>query len=78
MISNGYQTPCCKESIPEFEGDKYKGNNGKKYPKMISHNKRIGDLIIANFDGEFSTYSWTEIHYCNQCNIEYEFLNGYP
>jgi len=79
MRCNGYETPCCKKSLPEWEqAEEYKGKNGEKYPKIISHNKKIGDTAIANFNGEYSTYDWTEIHYCNQCNVEYDFLNGYP
>lgn len=77
IASNGYRTPCCRSEIPEWEpGNEYLGNNGEKYPKIISHNKRIGDFTIMNFNGEYSSYDWTEIHYCNKCNVEYEFENS--
>jgi len=74
---NGYRTPCCNSDIPEMEKlESYPGNNGKMYPQMISHNKRFGDLILMNFNGEYSSYDWTEIHFCNKCNVEYSFLNS--
>lgn len=72
---NGYQTPCCHQEIPNME-QQYKGNNGQIYPKIISHNKQIGDFILMNFNGEYSSYDWTEIHFCNKCNIEYHFYNS--
>ena len=77
LKSNGYQTPCCKREIPEYEYDtQYKGNNGQIYTKFISHNKQIGDFVLMNFHGEYSSYDWTEIHFCNKCNREYEFENS--
>jgi hypothetical protein len=76
LKSNGYQTPCCQNEIPEWEYTKYKGHNGKYYPKIISHNKKIGELVLMNFNGEYLSYDWTEIHYCNKCKVEYEFLNS--
>jgi hypothetical protein len=74
--SGEYKTPCCGEEATDFDGNCYKGNNGKKYPKFISHNKKIGDITLLNFNGEYSSLYWTEIHFCNKCNVEYDFENS--
>jgi hypothetical protein len=77
IVVNDYKTPCCHSDSPDWEGDEtYLGNNGEQYPKIISHNKTFGELTIMNFNGEYSSYDWTEIHYCNKCNVEYQFENS--
>ena len=47
------------------------------YPILIPHNKKEGDEYIPKYvNGEYKSFEWTEIHYCNQCNVEYEFENS--
>ena len=77
IISKNYNCPGCDKESPEWEIDEvYKGNNGEEYPKIISHNKKMGDHVMLNFHGEYMSFDWTEIHYCNDCDIEYQFENS--
>ena len=76
-VSKDYNCPGCGKHTPDWEPEnEYKGKNGEEYPKIISHNKKIGDIVLLNFSGEYSSYDWTEIHYCNDCEIEYQFENS--
>lgn len=60
--------PKCKEESPEWNGVKYKGNNGKMYP-IFSDEKKY-------YNGWNDCHDWVETHYCNECNLDYSFDNG--
>jgi thiol-disulfide isomerase/thioredoxin len=67
-----YCCPICGYEPPE-EDYKVKG---VLYPKITTHNKKIDDMVIMNFNGEYSFYDWNETHWCPKCRKEFSFDNS--
>ena len=69
---NQFTCPTCGYKPPDED---YKIKS-VKYPKIVSHNKKIGDLVVMNYNGEYSSYDWTETHWCKKCKKQFSFENS--
>jgi len=62
----GYECPGCEEDPSD---EPYQAND-KQYP-IISAYGNDGSMQVAS-----GGHSWTETHFCEECEIEFEFDNA--